>query len=326
MDKLTLVFRTDVHASDHAPASWKGDYREEILESLRQIGVIADSVGAVGVLDGGDFFHVKAPTRTSHGLIIDVGHIHKDYPCPVYAIEGNHDLQGNNLETIDRQPLGVLFECGVFRRLREEIFIEGEVRVRVVGVPFSPTRTLQELQTIRKRSDDMFLVVVAHALAGEAPPPSVEGFFKEPVFHYQDLVFDDGPDAWCFGHWHKDQGITRVGGKLFINQGAVGRGALIKENTERTPQVSILEVTLDAVTARSVNLNVAPATEVFDFERKTRIDEQSQSVDQFVTELTKAAQFDAEVSIEDNVRSLDFAAEVRSVALEYLERARSEVK
>lgn len=94
---VSLVFRTDVHASDRSPISWKGDYPAEIWSCLEQIGEVAREARALAVLDGGDYFHTKAASRNSHDLVRRTAVLHRDYPCPVYAIVGNHDITYNNL-------------------------------------------------------------------------------------------------------------------------------------------------------------------------------------------------------------------------------------
>lgn len=322
MNRLAFLFRTDVHAADKSPDSWKGDYPSEIWSNLEQIGELAKLHRAAAVLDGGDFFHVKAPTRNSHGLVAKVSRIHAGYPCPTYSIEGNHDIAYNNLDTIERQPLGVLYEAGVFRHLREEEFVDGDCRVRVVGVPYVPDRGLEYLRSLKKKPGDTRLIAIVHALAGSNPPAHVEDFFGEPVFRYGDLLFDDGPDVWCFGHWHKDQGIELIEGRWFVNQGAVSRGALVRENLERTPKVALITVAGSDLNVDSIPLKVAPAKEVFDLDRKERRDKEGEIIERFVRRLEEDAKFDPAASIETSVQSLEFAPEVRSLALQYLERAR----
>jgi DNA repair exonuclease SbcCD nuclease subunit len=322
---IRLIFRTDVHASDRSPSSWKGDYPSEIWSSLEQIGAIARDIDAQAVLDGGDYFHTKSASRTSHDLVRRTAEIHREYPCPVYSIVGNHDITYNSMETLPKQPLGVVYATNVFQTLTEVVFERDGVKVRVVGLPYSPTRTLEDFRAIRKRPDDQYLVVVAHALATKLPATKAEEFFHETVFCYRDLVAYDGPDATLFGHWHKDQGVEEIEGKLFVNQGAVSRGSLIRENLERTPQVAILEATSNGITARLQKLRVSPASEVFDLVRRETLERESRDIDQFVEQLQREAAFDPDVSIEGNIAALDFAKDVRQKALEYLEKARSDV-
>ena len=321
--RLGFVFRTDVHASEHSPESWKGDYPAEIWASLEEIGEVARRFDARAVLDGGDFFHVKAPTHNSHRLVAKVALLHQVYPCPVYCIEGNHDIKYNNLETLPDQPLGVLYNAGVFRHLRDETFAEGDLEVRVVGVPYSPFRTLAELQAIRKRGREV-LIVIVHALAGENPPATVEEFFGEPVFRYEQLVVDGGADCFCFGHWHQDQGAVKVGGRWFVNQGAVSRGALSRENLNRTPKVSLIDVTAEGVNVTTHALKVAPAAEVFDLERKQRQERESKSIEQYVERIHLGLKVDSTMSVDEAVGKLDFAKDVHERALWYLQQVRQQ--
>jgi DNA repair exonuclease SbcCD nuclease subunit len=319
---LRFLFRTDVHVADRSPVSWKADYPAEVYESLRQIGVLAAVHDVEAVLDGGDFFHVKTPSRNSHGLIVTTTKIHQEYPCPTYSIEGNHDIVGNNLSTIEEQPLGVLYATKVFRHLRDETFERDGIKVRVVGVPYSPSRDLREIQELRKGDEDC-LIAVVHALAGEDPPAHVEEFFGEAVFRYSQLVFDRGPDVFCFGHWHKDQGVVQLHNRWFVNQGAVSRGALSKDNVDRTPKVSLIEVTKAGVVVTALPLNVAPASEVYDLDRKDRQEKESKAIDLFVQQLEDDAQIDITLGIEENIRGLTYATEIKERALQYLERVRS---
>lgn len=326
MPRLAFIFRTDVHTCDRSPSSWKADYPTEIWSNLEQIGQYAKEREATAVLDGGDYFHVKAASRNPHSLVIKSISIQNKYPCPTYCVEGNHDMQYNVLESVEeKQPLGVLFESKTFHELREQVFEDGGMRVRVVGVPYHPERPLASLQAIQKQPGDDFLIAIVHQLAGAAPPGKVEEFFGEPVFRYQDLATQDGPDVFCFGHWHKDQGVEEIGGKKFVNQGAVSRGALINENTQRTPKVSLIEVEPTGIKIVELPLIVAPAVDVFDFERKQRVEKESESIDQFILQLQNNVRIDLSASIESNVEQLDFAQDVRAAALEYLVRAREGV-
>jgi DNA repair protein SbcD/Mre11 len=322
MPRLGFIFRTDTHVADKSPASWKGDYPEEIWSNLAQIGGLAKQHSATAVLDGGDYFHVKSASRNSHALIYRTASTHRDYPCPTWCVEGNHDLAYNNLESLDRQPLGVLYGCGVFNHLREAVFTDGGMQVRVVGVPYHPRRALGELLAIRKQPGDDFLIAVVHALAADNPPEKVEDFFGEPVFRYSDLVSDDGPDVWSFGHWHRDQGVVEINGKRFVNQGAVSRGSLTHENVARTPQVSLIECEPTGIIVRTLPLVVAPASDVFDMERKERIETEKRSIDSFLEHLQQDTNFDPTQSIDVNIHTLDFAADVRDLALKYLAEAR----
>ena len=324
---MKFVFRTDVHLSAQAPVSWSGDYTEEIFDCLDQIGRLATKEEAVAVLDGGDYFHIKAPTRTPHWLVERSAATHKSYPCPIYTVIGNHDISYNNLETLEKQPLGVLLKTGVFRQLEEETFEEGPLQVRVVGVPYSPFRTLEELQAIKKRPGDTHLIAVVHALATEKPSGTEDEIFKEPVFRYADLVSREGPDCWMFGHWHKDQGVTTIRDIKFVNLGAVSRGALSRDNLDRTPKVAVLEIDELGVEVHQVPLKVLPIEKAFDLERKQRQDREDETIDQFIEQMKLNVSQDSSGDIDSTLSGLeDFAEDIRVLAQEYLARARESTK
>lgn len=314
---ISFIYRTDVHASDHSPASWKGDYPTEIWSNLRQIGELAKKHKALAVLDGGDFFHRKAPSKNSHGLIVKTSEIHKKYPCPTFSIEGNHDIVYNDLESVPAQPLGVLYSTGVFNHLSEEVFESEGKRVRVVGLPFSENRCIEDFH-IEKKPEDDFLIVIAHALASEVPPSTMESFFGEPVFKYSDLLSENGPDIFMFGHWHRDQGAVQLGKTWFVNQGAVSRGSLTHENMERNPNVALIELDQTA-RVTILPLVVQSASEVYDLERKERAETEAKSIDVFLEALSADSSFDPDKTIEVNINGMEFAKEVRDLALEYLE-------
>jgi len=198
MPRISFLFRTDTHLAAHSPISWKGDYTAEIFSNLEQIGGLAAKYEVNAVLDGGDYFHVKASSKNPHHLVERTIRIHRGYRCPTFGVEGNHDLAYNNLESLAKQPLGVIYASDAFKLLREQVFEDGDLRVRVVGVPYSSTRSLADLLSIQKQKGDTHLVAIVHALACKTPPSAVEDFWNEPVFSYESLVSRNGPDVWCF--------------------------------------------------------------------------------------------------------------------------------
>jgi DNA repair exonuclease SbcCD nuclease subunit len=323
MGRLSFIFRTDVHVADRNPDSWKADYPAEVWSSLEQIGDLARKYKTDAVLDGGDFFHVKASTRNSHGLVARAASIHSAYPCPVYLNIGNHDVAYNNLDTLERQPLQVLFAAGVFQRMSDNTFESGGTRVRVVGFPYNPARAVDDFKSV-ERGDEDVLIFVIHALATEkvSSPEDSKDFFGEAVFEYKDFVYEGGPDVACFGHWHKDQGVVRIDDRYFVNPGAVSRGSLNNENLKRVPQVALIEIEDGKVSVGTIPLRVSPAKDVFDLVRKQRREQEGAIITQFVERLQKEMGASSDGDVTKTIEGLGFAPEVRNRALGYLEKAR----
>jgi DNA repair exonuclease SbcCD nuclease subunit len=327
---ITLVWRTDVHLAVRPPRSRTDDWTDTVLDKLRQVGEIAREVEADAVIDGGDFFHIKTPSRTTHALIQRVAQVHAEYPCPVYGLTGNHDVKYGDPAFINEAPLGVLFDTGVFKRLDAEgvtfNFVANNddctvTTVRVVGIPYhgkkyDQNRLTTIIKDAPKSSDNHYLVVAAHLLASQA---GGEMFGSEDIVRYSDLVNLD-PDVWCFGHWHKNQGITEAGGKIIVNIGSLTRGALNEDDVARVPEVAILRFGgHEDITVERRCLDVKPAKEVFDLEGRTRQEARSMTVDAFVESVKTTLAPQTRRPLLDDVRALDVPEPVRERLVLYLE-------
>lgn len=318
---VTLVWRTDVHGADESPSSRTDNWAETILSKLEQVGEIARSVNADAVIDGGDLFHFKSPGRNSHWLISRISEVHAKYPCPTYGCIGNHDVKYGDYSFLAESPLGVLFETGVFRRLydqHEAIFEKDGTKVRVVGVPYHGTKYDKNRLTSIQRKDEKHLVAVAHLLASPSGGAMFEG---EDIVSYKDLGPLD-PDLWCFGHWHKDQGVQEVEGKTIINIGSLSRGALSLDEITREPGVAIMRFEGDKRSVEVHRLKIEPADKVFDFERRVRAESREMSMGAFVDSLQTSLQGRPDESLLGKVRGLkDLPSEVRERSVHYLEKA-----
>ncbi|OHD26968.1 MAG: hypothetical protein A2Y38_08105 [Spirochaetes bacterium GWB1_59_5] len=319
---ITLVWRTDAHLADQAPQSRKDDWRETVLGKLRQVGGIAQAAKADAVLDGGDLFHVKTPSRNTHETVGLMADLHAGYPCPTYGCVGNHDVKYGDLRFLDESPLGTLFKAGVIHRLydqHEAWFERDGVSVRVVGIPYHGSQYDQNRLSRIVRGKETYLVVVAHLLAS---PLGGSLFEKEDILRYADLANHDA-DVWLFGHYHKDQGIQRISakGKFVVNVGSLSRGALSEDDVKRTPQAVILRFTArHGVQVEPVPLTVEPPDQVFDLEGRVRQESRQLSVEQFVDNLRAALVETEKATLLEDVQKLpNIPDRVRERAILYLE-------
>ena len=317
---ISLVWRTDVHFASDSPASRLDDWQATVTDKLVQVGMLAKKVGAAAVLDGGDFFHIKAPTRTPHALVAAVGSIHADYPCPVYANVGNHDLSHDNMSTLAKQPLGSVFAHGTFKRLDDVTFTDSEgFKVRVIGFPFKRLWSIGDFDL--ERGDEDFLVVCLHLLAS---PSGKDMFPGEPVLAYRDIpLVLPKADVVCIGHWHQDQGITQIdGGPLVVNTGSLTRGALTEDEMARKPKAVVLKFVQGALpTATAVEIKVEAAEVVFDVKGRDTKRVEEKHMEDFVRRLQEQAEDLAEVDLPEQINHLgQFAQKVRDRALSYLAR------
>lgn len=317
---VRLVWRTDVHLADVSPVSRTDDWAETVRGKLKQVGEIAREVGAQAVLDGGDYFHVKSPARTSHRIIRMSAEIHQNYPCPVYANFGNHDSVFSDIRWLHQQPLGVLFATGVFQRLygeHEAVFESGGITVRVVGVPYHGTSyELDRLRVVKGKED--YLVVICHLLATET---TSESFYDSEDLVPYSLLRELDADVFNFGHWHKDQGISEIApGKWVVNTGSLTRGSLSQDNLERSPACAVLAFGSEGIRIDRHDLQVLPAAEVFDVRGRAQVETRTMVLDHLTQVMKGSLSRDAGKSLEDLVREAPGIPEsVRERSLHILE-------
>lgn len=308
--KTVLLTVGDVHLADRTPASRKDDYKIETFNELRMIARLAVKENAAAVLFTGDIFHEKSAKMNSHSLVREAISVFSSFPCPAYSIVGNHDISYNRMETLEKQPLGVLFESGALKHLKRETIGEFEV----VGVDFDEHATYESLKP-KKTHTDGKLVAVCHVYA----EPVERDLFGEPVFGYDKIGDGSDVDVYVFGHYHHDQGIVHIGDKRFVNIGSLSRGSLNKENLDREVKIGKLSVGKDGkVLCEELKLPVRPATEIFDIEKKKAIEEKENEIEQFVASLGKANLFESLSSLETTIRSMELESSVKTRVEQYL--------
>lgn len=328
MSEIKFISSSDEHLADIAPGFRKDDYRSAILSKLVWQGELARKFKADGLLRAGDFFHTKAANKTTMATLAQVSVIHKHYPCPTYAIPGNHDLSHNDLETVSRQPLGVMFESGVFYPLTDEVFMAGSLKVRVIGVGYTVDLDYDGLrELVQKKDDDCYTIAVVHALAAYAPEERIQSFFCERIFDYRDLVFKGCPDVYVFGHYHKDQGVVDHCGVKFINLGAISRGSLSFENIERTPKVALITCNSQGIDVDVQKVLCQDASLIFDFEKKKQLERERKDLNEFISKLYSDMALSRGGLSEkiQKLQSSDYPNDLKNLILNTLELAESGV-
>lgn len=266
---MRVLLCGDVHLSDRAPSSRLDSYCDELLAKLAWIGGYANEQDLPLVI-AGDLFHIKAPSRTSHALVVRTHEVLSKTTRGVWIVPGNHDLHADRLGSLDAQPLGVLSRMPGMRLLMgADPDLPG-----IFGVPY-----LSEFDG----GDWKKVLAPWLTLATEAQPELV--VTHAPIFppgKAPSVYASVNPKQWAvqwhgiathtyYGHIHDphdvftvDSGI--VGAKLhtFANFGAISRGSLHEETVNRWPTVSVF----DAGTFTPVPLPdtvVKPAEAVFRF-------------------------------------------------------------
>ena len=323
MTDFTIITANDIHISDHPPRNRMDDYQEAILSKISQMCMICSKLGADAAAIAGDLFNIKEPAKNSHDLNRALVEEFKKFACPIYMIEGNHDLTGNRLESIKEQPLGVLFADKTLIQLREAVLEKNGVKISLVGVPYIPDLDLAALK-LPSKEGFVSQVCLMHLYAGI----KAGKMFSERMYGYDELA-KLSPDVFVIGHYHIDQGIYENEGKYFVNIGSMSRGTLSEEDINHSPQIGFIKISVDAhgnpeYKLKSVRLKVRPANEIFDIVKKQEEQKENKAIQAFVEKLATEAVSSAissKESIETIIGSMDIAKTIKDRATQYLQQA-----
>jgi hypothetical protein len=298
---MRALIVNDPHLSDRPPSIRTETYAEDILTKLRYTADIAEMGRVDAVVWSGDIFHIKAPTRTSHALVQQVADVIREYHRPVFIVPGNHDVQNDRLESLDRQPLGVLFKAGAYPlvgevsvKVRTDTFT---VRQSIFGIPWLADwkRDLPRYMELWRKSSATLMV--AHAPI--VPPGVTKPYEVIDAADWAAMMQPHKGDV-AYGHMHDADGAYEVVNDIlewqavFCNYGAVSRGSLHESSMTRVPTVALYSteripdaelLTLDnplEATFRPIVVPYRPADEVFRLADKAIADDKTDRLDEFL--------------------------------------------
>jgi len=285
MTSIRFITFTDVHISSLNPQSRLGDYCEDILDKLKQIKLVGEKLKVDFFLFGGDLFNLKAPMRNPHSLNSKLIELFRSFPATIYATEGNHDLRFDSYGTFDDQPLNVIYKSGAMTQVRDVSLLINDIKINIRGFPFTESPDFGSLLKANKKDYDVSICNL-HVYS----TPKGGNLFKHKLYSYDEIA-TLGDDIFLLGHYHIDQGIIKRGTpeQMFINVGSISRGSLAEDELTRNPKIALVTVTKDngviSTKGQAVKLNVKPAEEVFDLDKKKEEKKKIEEAEIFVEKL-----------------------------------------
>lgn len=220
----------DVHLADRPPSLRKEGYAEDILAKLAFCITTANELKVDNVIQLGDIFHIKAPSRTSHRLVQQTVDVFQKSNSPVLLVVGNHDLTNDSLKSLDGQPLGTLAKASGI-----ELLLGPHPDFDVTGVPYlDDPNSLTGYWTTEERT-----LVCSHVSlfpVGDVPPYSYIS-----ASDYAAIVAPAGTKAVAYGHIHIPHGVYQESDIWFCNNGAISRGSLHAETINRDIKVTLYD-------------------------------------------------------------------------------------
>lgn len=321
MSKFILI--NDVHlTNDNShPASCTSSYTSDLFDLLYQILDLAKELQCQAIIQLGDLFHIKAPSRNSHQLIQRVMSWASQAPCPVFVVPGNHDLSNDRLESLkEGQPLGVLYSSGII--FEASGYLQG---FPIYGVPWQQFWDAEQSiadQAVKYALKDFIpkdspQLIVTHAPF--FPKGSNPAYEHYSVDKFSRFVNPSGKAnvQVTYGHIHDWHGEYVVNGVRFANYGALSRGSLTESNLTRPVGVTVW----DSVTGRFefIPLEAKPAEEVFRVKELTEVKTAQLKLDEFLSTVGQSSiEITTIASVMSKVRALNLGKDFENIVEELL--------
>lgn len=309
MPKYLLL--NDLHLSDRPPSSCTDSYTDDLFEMLYEITAIAEREDVEAVIQAGDFFHIKTPSRTSHALVMRAIEWMRSLPVPLAVVPGNHDISHDRLDSIDKtQPLGLLYAAGAIR-------LEGyhESFPGLFGVPWQQSwdNPHARSRALREWTPNPNHLIVTHC---PLYPPGQELPWENVVA--SEFASDMGGQGnVLYGHIHDYHGQYEAGGVTFCNVGALSRGSLHESDLTRKIYVTLFDTETGSFT--QLDVPHKPGDQVFRVREKMEIKDAEQKLDEF---LESVGQTSLEVAsmeqVVAHIQTLDVSDAVKKMAAELI--------
>jgi DNA repair exonuclease SbcCD nuclease subunit len=264
--RCTFTFITDLHMSAVPPGRRGDDYQKAILDKVRFVRELTQRIKAVG-LCGGDVFHSKNPRAASNtlGLLVEAAKEFREFPygC-LWGAVGNHDLSADRLDSLTKQPLGLLIAAGVYRDLTYNPVIfsnnSGTVQVLVETFPYAHEGVLESIMAAAPRPAGVtHRVGIVHAYG----QPGNEGsLFGERIIGYNEVAESDY-DFLLWGHDHSRKETVTVGRPTHIHLGSLARAAFDTDQTDRPVACAIISFAEDGIRYKEKEIPVTPLQVAF---------------------------------------------------------------
>lgn len=236
---MKLLYLTDTHITAKTPSSRLDDIQETIKMKFSELGVLIKKENIEAILHGGDMFHRP---EVSNKFVGEIAEIIRDYGIPFYVLTGNHDLQGQNSESLPHTKLGLLKSTGVIEiidRNNPKVFDDNGYKISVEGQEYYPNidHNPSEDYKIYNQTAD-YKILMTHSMLLDRP-------FHEGTIYT--LIKDVKTDADLVlgGHYHPGFKEQQINDTWFYNPGSSLRVEASTHSINNKPKVLIMDISRD---------------------------------------------------------------------------------
>lgn len=320
---MRFLFFTDTHIRGTTPRNRTDIYYNTLKNKFEEIKKIIEEENIDYVLHGGDWFDRP---DISPAIVREFSIIIKNFGKPVYTVAGNHDIYGQNPETIGRTMLGILDGIGLINLIDydEKIILQKDgIRVQLTGQSYNYNldgEDFRKYYIIKKEKDADYAINIVHGMLLEKP------FFQGIRYTLIDEIKDTEADITLVGHYHSGFGIKKLDQKYFINPGSLMRVTNAISEINRKPKVIIIDLNKKGITAIEYELkNALPGNEVLDRTMLESSQDRNMKLHLFYQGITAAGKFakiDLNNIIEEIASNNVLSPEVKDEAIRRIAVAR----
>ena len=232
---MKLLVVNDTHIRGTTPSRRVDNFKETLLNKLKEIKQISEEENIDIVLHSGDLFDRP---DTAPSIVNEFVKLLRDFSMPIYIVAGNHDLYGHNPDTLPRTMLGLLVASGIVNLLDEDgiIWESDNVKVQLTGKSFDYTLDNKntEAYEVKKKEDIDYALHLVHGMLLDKP------VFEDGYTLIEDVETE--ADITITGHYHLGYGIKEFNDNYFLNPGSIVRVSADLNEISRMPQVALIDL------------------------------------------------------------------------------------
>jgi exonuclease SbcD len=324
---ITLGYFTDTHFRFQNPIYRKDKFKESIMNKLGDVKNILSRYQVDAILHGGDMFDIPTVDQSTW---VAFGAQLLNFGVPIYALPGNHDMEGHNVLTVPNTPIDHLSKLGVFSLImdnKEEPFVikKNGISVQITG------RSFHNFMDIKYKEEDY---VLKNKKADYAIHMVHGNLLDKPIIELAHFTLIDEikhtlADVTLSGHYHMGFPLTKIVDngmeKYFYNPGGFVRKT-VKE-MKRMPTFTLIFISEQGIHIEDIPLPSAlPAEEVLDLEKMERKKNSEQEVQELIHDLRSKATITKSISLREMIDSIgsqkNIEQPVKDAALHFIQQAR----
>lgn len=310
-----FVYITDVHVRSNAPVRRKDpDFLQTIKDKLSEVVNFCNDKNVDALLIGGDLYDSYSPPPSSVLCVVEAL---RPLKCPAYAILGNHEMLGHQVQSITNRMLGLLHRFENDYPVKLLNHSEDSFSIDINGIKIQAMHYFNGIEekiksySCNKPQPGIFM---AHA-----------NIVKAPTVFPDHVCYDDCKPPYnviLCSHYHKMQGVLQIGSHMFVSPGALCRGTISIDDLNRTPSFAFISFQPSKISAKIIPLQCAkPSEEVFDVVAVREEREQENRLNDFIEQIKTHGGFNGVESIEQIIMKVENVDErVKNKALEVLRK------